>query len=88
VLEDAVDLVNAALGDLEVAEVEQGDVQDGAVLRDVDVLAGEHRIAHFIVQRGPILFLTTTRHSPTSLITVGALARMLPAGNIPHLSAS
>ena len=45
VIEDAADFVYASFGDVEVVKVAQSDVQDGAVLRGVDVLAREHLIA-------------------------------------------
>lgn len=45
VVKDAADFVCASFGDVEVVEVAQGDVQDGAVLGGVDVLAREHLVA-------------------------------------------
>lgn len=48
-VQDALDLVGAGLVDLElVADVAECDVEDGAVLRGVDVLAGEHLVASLL----------------------------------------
>lgn len=46
VLQDALDLVRSRLVDFELAtDVTEGDVEDGAVLGGVDVLAREHLVA-------------------------------------------
>lgn len=49
VVQYALHLVGASLGDLELAaDVPQGDVKDSAVLGGVDVLASEHLVAGFL----------------------------------------
>ncbi len=47
-LEHVGDLVCSCLGDVPAAEVTQGDVEDGAVLGGVDVLAAEHGVAELL----------------------------------------